>query len=699
MNARTALRVIVMMAFRNLRSHRVKSAIVGSIMVFGTALMIVGLSLLDSVEGSMQKVVTSSLAGHLQVYSSEGRDKLALFGELSTSQPDIGEIEDFAALKAEVSKIDNVQAVIPMGLGIAIGSGGNDVDRVLESLRAALDEGKPERAASHAAQLKRIAQVLLDEQQYRVKISSDTQKLTLEKQVLQRVLSDAFWKEFDEDPAGALVFLETKLAPLVPDSRPFFIRYMGTNPEAFRENFDRFEIAKGQRIPAGKRGLLISNRANERFLKHKVAREFDRLKRARDDEGDNLDEDEPSLGRAKRLKGQYRRVLLQLDDEEGRALEAKFKELMPEAKGDLTELLKAFLDVNEANFERRYAFFYETIAPMIDLYRVNVGDVVVLRSFSQRGGLESVNVKVWGIFQFKGIEDSDLAGAVNIMDMLTFRELYGKMTAAQLAELEVVRADAGSDDVAQGDVVDALFGEDDTLVQEPSQADEGFDEFKGVDIQGRQARAKALSERSYTTEEIDQGVALNSAIVLRDADRLKQTKRAVEALIEQKGWKLRVVDWQEAAGIVGQLIIVIRVILYIAIFIIFSVALIIINNSMVMATMERVGEVGTMRAIGAKRGFVLSLFLLETLVLGTLAGLLGAALGAGVVVGLGAWGIPATSDILRFLFAGPRLHPDVGIVHVITGLVMIFLVSIASTLYPAIIATRIQPVVAMRGRD
>ena len=64
---------------------------------------------------------------------------------------------------------------------------------------------------------------------------------------------------------------------------------------------------------------------------------------------------------------------------------------------------------------------------------------------------------------------------------------------------------------------------------------------------------------------------------------------------------LQVAGWEEASGLIGQFIVVLRVVLYIAIFIIFLVALVIINNSMVMATLERVTEIGTMRAIGAQQ--------------------------------------------------------------------------------------------------
>jgi ABC-type lipoprotein release transport system permease subunit len=93
------------------------------------------------------------------------------------------------------------------------------------------------------------------------------------------------------------------------------------------------------------------------------------------------------------------------------------------------------------------------------------------------------------------------------------------------------------------------------------------------------------------------------------------------------------------------------------------------------------------------------MFLVETFVLGAVAGLVGAALGAGAVMALGSVGIPAVEDILVLLFAGPRLYPTVDLSHVAIAIGVIFLVSVASTLYPAWIATRIQPVVAMQRKD
>ncbi len=103
-----------------------------------------------------------------------------------------------------------------------------------------------------------------------------------------------------------------------------------------------------------------------------------------------------------------------------------------------------------------------------------------------------------------------------------------------------------------------------------------------------------------------------------------------------------------------------------------------------------------MRAIGAQRRFVLLLLLAETVATGVVFGIAGAATGAGVVAlirRLG--GIPATSDQLYFFFSGPSLLPSIDAASFIVSLVIVLVVSILSGLYPALIATRITPLMAM----
>ena len=57
----------------------------------------------------------------------------------------------------------------------------------------------------------------------------------------------------------------------------------------------------------------------------------------------------------------------------------------------------------DANFDARYDFFYNEMAPMLDLYRIKAGDTLTIKAFTKTGYVQCVNIKVYGTFQFKGL--------------------------------------------------------------------------------------------------------------------------------------------------------------------------------------------------------------------------------------------------------------------------------------------------------
>jgi predicted lysophospholipase L1 biosynthesis ABC-type transport system permease subunit len=119
-----------------------------------------------------------------------------------------------------------------------------------------------------------------------------------------------------------------------------------------------------------------------------------------------------------------------------------------------------------------------------------------------------------------------------------------------------------------------------------------------------------------------------------------------------------------------------------------AVAFIGILNAMLMSVTERFREIGTMKCLGALDGFIVKLFLIESLfqgVVGTFIGvLLGLALsliGASISFGRFAWlNLPAGSIALSALGC-----LAIGIVLTVAGAV-----------YPAWQAARMQPIEAMR---
>ena len=151
---------------------------------------------------------------------------------------------------------------------------------------------------------------------------------------------------------------------------------------------------------------------------------------------------------------------------------------------------------------------------------------------------------------------------------------------------------------------------------------------------------------------------------------------------------------------VGLFLTLIRAVLAFAAVIFFAISLVVINNAMVMATLQRVKEIGTMRAIGAQRRFVIVMLLVEIATVGVVFGLAGALLGGGVVALIrAAGGIPAVTDLLYFVFSGPALLPRLGTSSLVASVLIVLLVAVLSALYPALLAMRVTPVEAMASED
>jgi len=693
------LRLLVQVSFRNLFRSRI-NLLIGAIIFCGTLLLVVGGAMLDSLLGSMSRSIVGTVSGHIQLYSERSRDQLAIWPTGGT-EPDLSPMLDYQRIEREISALPNVKAVVPMGINGSLITSGNTVDLTLEELRGVIRQEKergttPELEAQRQSlkeHVRQIVRVLRDDLSRAGEMETSDARDPEALAAVERASSEAFWQAFDQNPYAALEFLENKVAPQLPDGDLVALRYVGTDLDGFAKSFDRMAIVDGQAVPAGRRGILLSKFTYEQFLKLKTARRLDLIKEAIDT-GTTIAAD-PELQRyVRENKQQTREILLQLDRLKTEQAAQRLRTALGRRDGTLDELLASFFDVNDKNFQARYAFFYRELAPLLQLYRLKVGDILTITAFTRSGYTKSLNLPVWGTFQFKGLEKSPLAGNLSLMDIMSFRELYGYLSADTTAEIDSLKKEAGAEAVDRSHAEEELFGTARKVVAEatPGLIDDK-EAFKGT---AADLRRKDLQARVFNPADISSGVVLNAAVILKDPDKLKQTLRDIKALSLREHLGVQAESWQEAAGILGQLVNLARLVLYVAVFIIFVVAMVIINNAMMMATLRRTAEVGTMRAIGAQRPFVLAMVLAETLTLGVVFGAAGALLGAGIVAWVGTKGIRATADVMYFFFSGPRLYPHLSASNVVEAMVIVLLVSVVSTLYPAFLAARVPPVRAMQ---
>jgi len=144
-----------------------------------------------------------------------------------------------------------------------------------------------------------------------------------------------------------------------------------------------------------------------------------------------------------------------------------------------------------------------------------------------------------------------------------------------------------------------------------------------------------LAQRALDTTAVERVVVL-----LDDTDRLPEIALRIQTVLAALPAAYETRDWLELAGFYDAV-----VSLYSGLFRIFAgiVAVVVmfsVANTMTMAVFERIGESGALRAIGATRGTIMSMFLYEGLTIGLLGGVGGVALSLAI-----SWGIASAGGI------------------------------------------------------
>ncbi len=295
-------------------------------------------------------------------------------------------------------------------------------------------------------------------------------------------------------------------------------------------------------------------------------------------------------------------------------------------------------------------------------------------------GVKIREVTLAGVFKFK--RGGEMLDMISLVDPDTLRGLIGVTGRSINSSAEPSLADSAT----SGSIDEALLFGGDSLTT-TAVLDGGATDFDTI-LGDTSVREK------YAVGDPD---AWHFLLL-----RLQDPQRAAELSVDLNRWgRAREVpvissDWKWAAGQQAQLVNYLRAVFIIAVAVIIVVVAIIIMNTMVISITERFPEIGTMRAIGAKKPFIRSMIMAEALVIATLFGILGTVAGSLSIAVLGVTGIEGSGQFLSLLFGGAPLYPTISGSSVLSALAALIFIGMGSCLYPMSIALRVTPLRAMQ---
>jgi putative ABC transport system permease protein len=316
-------------------------------------------------------------------------------------------------------------------------------------------------------------------------------------------------------------------------------------------------------------------------------------------------------------------------------------------------------------------------------FEPQIGDRLKLSMFGMSTRIKSVPLV--GIVRFTSANPA--MDDLGFVDVSTLRYLLG-MVIGSTTQIEVAAEEQALLDVDLIAGLDAFFGDSAVVQEAAGGAAAGSTDLYGIlgDTSRREELAKA-----------DAGAWHYILLRLNDGGQVRKVITSLNAAFRERGWDLRAVDWEGAAGFYVQFVRGAQLFFLILVVVISVVSVIIIMNTMVVSIIERTAEIGTMRALGAKRSYVRKVFLLESLtlaVIGGLAGLLFAGLAIGI---LHATGLPSPHIFFSMIFGGNVIHPVLSWGSALVALLTMVAVGLLASLVPTHMALRIQPVRAIQS--
>jgi putative ABC transport system permease protein len=211
-------------------------------------------------------------------------------------------------------------------------------------------------------------------------------------------------------------------------------------------------------------------------------------------------------------------------------------------------------------------------------------------------------------------------------------------------------------------------------------------------------------------------------VYLKDIDQAEQTMAHLRGVLEKEGFvlmdhqpqpffakfetvsgedwtgqKLDLTTWSDEVSFLDWVITGLNTLSFFLIGILVVIIAVGIMNTMYISVRERTQEIGTLRAVGMSRIKVLWMIMLEALLLGFGASLLGAAVGAGIALGVDAAQFPVPVDAMKLVLLSDTIQMSVEAGQLAQAVLTFTLLTGLAALLPSIRAARMQPVTAIQS--
>jgi putative ABC transport system permease protein len=304
-------------------------------------------------------------------------------------------------------------------------------------------------------------------------------------------------------------------------------------------------------------------------------------------------------------------------------------------------------------------------------------DLVFIGASTSNSTLD-IRVPITGVITFKAL--NKIWGNYCIVDIESFREAHNYVTGAD-SEVEISAAEKK---LLESDELDQFFSSE-NVVENTNITQES------ISIKDIQAQTKRQA-KNYSIDAGSYNIAL---VKLKKGVSQQKSLRDLNQTFKKNHLKVRAVSWKDSVGTIGSMAATIKVALNIFIIFIFFVAIIVIMNTLSMAALERVAEIGMMRAIGARKGFLRKMYIYETGILSFFGGGWGIIVGIIIIYTLKAANITTTNEFLQLVYGGDKLSPLYTAGDFILGIIELGIVTFLSVLYPLRVVGKIAPLDAI----